>query len=69
MAHKILENQGEAKPRKKKFKLPSMSGRFGVSFMFGKKEVFVGFSISKIDESVLTIKRRSSPGKGFVRDV
>lgn len=62
----LLEDNLEEKPIKKKW-MPSMDGRWGISLMLGTHELFVGFSISKIDVSELVkVKRRIIPGYGKV---
>lgn len=62
----IIEDNQEEKPRKKNW-IPSIHGRFGLSFMFGTHEVFVGFNVSKVEVSELVkVRRRIVPGKGKV---
>ena len=46
MAHKLTNIQ--LKDRKRKFLLPKIDGKFGISFSLGGKEVFIGVAISDV---------------------
>jgi hypothetical protein len=63
----VVEHLSEEKPKKKKW-VPSIAGRWGLSFMFGGFEIFIGVNVSKIDSTeLLRVKRRTiTPGKGKV---
>ena len=62
----LLEDNQEEKPKKKKWS-PKIDGRFGVSFMFASREIFMGFSISQADvPELVKVRRRILPGKGKV---
>lgn len=57
MAYLIKANQ-EEKP-KKKFKLPSIKGRLGVSLILGTKEIFLGITTTNVEyEPILPEKRK-----------
>jgi len=67
MAHLVLPTPKE-KPKKKSFKLPSIKGRFGVSLVFGAKEIFLGFTATNVDyEPIIPEKRKIDLTKRKVR--
>jgi hypothetical protein len=62
----LIEEPQIEKPKKKKLDI-SPDGRWGISFMFGGHELFIGLSISKADvPELVKVKRRTEPGKGKV---
>jgi hypothetical protein len=56
MAHKLPLIIPD-KPKRRKIQLPNLSGRFGVSFFFNSKELFLGVMISDVVLEKI-IKRR-----------
>ncbi len=63
MAHKLI---GPFTEEKKRFKMPSLSGRFGFSFYIGVKEVFIGLSINDIEIEKVIRRKVLRPSKGKV---
>lgn len=69
MAHEIEDSPQEAKPKKKKLNISSIIGRCGFSFVIGKKEIFVGVGISDVEEDLVKIRKKRTPGSGRVCDL
>jgi hypothetical protein len=81
MAHKILPNPPEEKKEKKKFSLrkifhtstPQLIGKFGISFFWQKKEIFIGIAIANVEiEKVIRRKKQRiliREGRGRVLDI
>ena len=66
MAHKLLVDEVKERTGKKRFRVPSINGKFGISFNFGKKEIFLGVAVADVTIEQI-IKRRVVPiSKGKV---
>lgn len=59
MAHEIADSEPVKKQKKYTFKLPELSGKFGLSFNVGKKEFFIGLAVATIEIETVVRKRRS----------
>ncbi len=58
MAHEIILNPAVKKKTGYKYKRPDLTGKFGLSLNFGKKELFVGIAIADIEiETVVKRKK------------
>ena len=67
MAHKLLDYPYKESKKKKTFKLPQLNGRFGFSLFTGNKEIFIGISISQVEQEVIIKKRFVKNVKAGVR--
>jgi hypothetical protein len=67
MAHKLIGFPLKESKTKKKLKLPELNGRFGFSFYTGNKEIFLGISISQVEQEVIIKKRFVKNVKAGVR--
>lgn len=56
MAHKLLEVERPIK-KEKRFKLPQLNGKFGISIMFGTKEIFIGVAVGQIEVEQIVRRR------------
>jgi hypothetical protein len=66
MAHKLLPIIPQ-KDGKRKFSFPNISGRFGVSFFIGSKELFIGFMLSDVVLEQVTRRRVVKISKATTR--
>lgn len=58
MAHLIEPTPAPTTRKTYKFKFPSLSGKFGLSFFIGKKEVFIGVAIAEVELETVVRKTR-----------
>lgn len=63
----------EKKQKKFTIKMPNVEGKIGISFNFGKKEVFIGIAVATISMETIVRQRKqkvlSAPGKIKVIDI
>lgn len=67
MAHKLLPEVIEGKPKKEKLNLGHFQGKFGISIFLYMKEIFVGISISEVEIERVVKKKMVKNVKGKVR--
>lgn len=58
MAHLIEPTPAPITRKTYKFKFPSLSGKFGLSFFIGKKEVFIGVAIADVEMETIVRKKK-----------
>lgn len=72
MAHEIQYSEPGKTKQIRKITLPDIQGKFGISIVVGKKEVFIGVAIAKVElETVVRKKKMKTnfPGGKNVRIV
>jgi hypothetical protein len=57
MAHKLIDYPLKESKKKERFKLPDIGGRFGFALYVGSKEIFIGISVSNVEQEVIIKKR------------
>ena len=57
MSHKLLTDNVVEKPRKKRFTMPNIEGKFGIALFVGGKEVFIGVVVGNVDIERITRQR------------
>ena len=67
MAHRLLEAPIKEEVPKKKFRFPSVSGKFGISLLVGKKELFFGLAVTDVVLEQIIRRRLVSPTKAKVQ--
>lgn len=58
MPYEVLPDTPEKKQKKYTIKMPDISGKFGISFCFGKKEIFLGIAIATIQLETVIRRRK-----------
>ena len=66
MSHKLYLDEEEIK-KQKRFTLPNIEGKFGISFYIGKKEIFLGLQLSDVIIETITRRRMIKTPKAGVR--
>lgn len=67
MAHEIIPDEPVSTKKKFNIQAPDLTGKFGLSLNIGKKEIFIGIAVAKIEiETIVRRKRQKvlkSPGR------
>jgi len=66
MAHRLFQDE-ETPTKGKRFTLPNIEGKFGISFYIGKKEIFLGLQLSDVIIETITRRRMIKTPKAGVR--
>lgn len=71
MSHKLIEADvkegSKKKSRKLKLSIPKFDGKFGVSFFFSDREVFLGIQVNEVIKETVVRKRFTKPRKAGVK--
>jgi len=67
MAHKIFNTDEEPVKKHKKYTLPNLNGKFGVSLYIKGKEYFIGLAVNDVVVEQVVRKRFIKTPKGTVK--
>lgn len=62
----LIEDKPQPVKKQYRVKMPDITGKFGIAFAFGKKEIFIGIAVSNVEmETVVRHKKlRINVAKG-----
>jgi len=58
MVHLIEDGPQEKTKKRYTFKVPNLTGRFGIAFSLGRREVFIGVAVAEVEVEKVIKQRR-----------